>query len=73
MNPQSKLLNIKDVINAMKLLDSTKQNFLIISIFDDLDKKYENTDMDFTNFVIEVDKNIVKIFICIIDIIENFS
>lgn len=63
MNPQTKLLNIKDVVNAMKLLDSTKQIFLIISIFDGLDKKYENTDLDFTNFVIEVDKSIVKIYL----------
>jgi Ca2+-binding EF-hand superfamily protein len=60
MNPLTKVVNLKDVITAMKLLDSSKQNFLITSIFEELDKKYENDDLDFTRFVLEIDKNIVN-------------
>lgn len=60
MNPQSKMINMKEIITGMKTLNFFENNKIISSILYKINDKFANQDMDFPLFINELNENLVK-------------
>lgn len=62
MNPKSKLMNLKDLIASLKTLGYNETHPILCSIITKIDKKFDNSDLDFPTFFNHICEFLVIIF-----------